>query len=287
MTRLGGVTASERVPAVERSRSRRETSERLQSSRDATTERRLSRERRRSDVRGTVEPTSAYMGESGVIGVSRRSERVSRRGFTLVPEQQPVRDRRMEPARPSRDERAYDIAPTMVRRAVYTEDDYYEDLGISGGARRREAVVSGLRSIPSAVVGTVGSLVGGALEHLGGTLPLVVLALVALMLFAPARNLYIAHRQLDALQATYDALLVENDSIRGQLEALQTREGIEDEARARGFVSYGETKVIVDGLPEDSQADSVAETISDVEVHDERPWYVRLFDTLFGYDPEG
>ena len=204
-----------------------------------------------------------------------------------MPEQAPARSWRDEPLQPARDERAYDVPPTAVRRAVYTEDDYYEDLGISGGSRRREAVFSGLRAIPSTIAGAAGSLAGGVLEHLGGILPLVVIALVVLMLFAPVRNLYIAHRQLDALQATYDALLVENDSIRDQLEALQTREGIEDVARARGYVSYGETKVVIDGLDEESQADSVAATISDVEVPDERTWYVRLFDTLFGYDPEG
>ena len=76
----------------------------------------------------------------------------------------------------------------------------------------------------------------------------------------------------------------ENDSIRGDLELLQSREGIENEARARGYVEAGETKVIVEGLPEEEEQEGVP-VMTDVVVPDDRPWPQVLLDRLFGYTP--
>ena len=122
--------------------------------------------------------------------------------------------------------------------------------------------------------------------HVRGLSVVLVVAMVLGMLYAPARNLYVANRQLDELQATYDALMAENDAIRSELEALQTREGIENEARERGYVAEGETKVLVENLPEElvPHEDRVA-LISDAELPDTRPWYVVVLDRLFGYEP--
>lgn len=170
-----------------------------------------------------------------------------------------------------------------ARAAIFTEDDLYAVRGVPGSRRRREAVSSGMRNVSAGM----GSVLEAVTAHLRGTLLLCVVVLVVFMLYAPARNLYVANRRLDALQATYDALLEENDSIRGELELLQTREGIENEARARGFVDTGETKVVVEGLPEQTgHQGSAATVIADVEVEDASPWYVHVLDALFGYEPE-
>ena len=280
------------------------------------------------------ETVSAHMGESGVVGVTRRSERRSR--FTLVqPERTEAardfgfgRDRDYdydrdsdysfdssydEPERLEDEEVAFEsdwgwqedtrsrrdvsrtrrrmqvdgyesLAEGRFRESIFTEEDL-APYGLPGAASRRRSVSAGLAAIPQAI----GSALGGAgqlvASHLRGLAVMATMALLVFMLFTPVRNLYVAHRQLDRLQQTYDALLAENEQIRGELESLQTREGIENEARARGYVEVGETKVVVEGLPEE-ESTSLADTIGDVEVHEERAWYTVLFDTVFGYDPE-
>lgn len=146
-------------------------------------------------------------------------------------------------------------------------------------------MAAGLAAIPRAMGAASGWCAELIASHVRALFVLVVAVFLVTMLFAPVRDLYVAHRQLDRLQQTYDALLAENEVIRGELEELQTREGIENEARSRGYVEAGETKVVVEGLPEEEGVD-LSRTIGDVEVPDTREWYTRLFDWLFGYDPE-
>ena len=111
---------------------------------------------------------------------------------------------------------------------------------------------------------------------IGFALVVVVLA----MLYAPARAYYLAWRtQLD-LSARYEAIQAENDEINEDLDHLRSREGIEDEARKRGYVNPGETAVVVRGLPDEdidggSQADEVVAEV---------PWYLVPLDALFGYE---
>lgn len=228
---------------------------------------------------------SAYIGESGVVGVSRRSERGRR--FSLVPEgPQPSDDARMtDEAAAAFDERDAGAQDEEARRRMRFAQDYeLSPRGISGSTSRRQAVSDGLRLIPEAIGGAVLSALSRV--HARGVLVMAAVAIVVLMLYGPARDLYLANRQLDTLQQTYDALLEENDSIRDELELLQTREGIENEARARGYVEVGETKVIVEGLPEDQVVDGAAAAVAELELPDTRPWYTVVLDALFGYDPE-
>lgn len=152
-----------------------------------------------------------------------------------------------------------------------------------GRRSRSRPRVGRIRAIPTAIA----SSVVGIASHIsrGGVMFVLIVTLTAVMLFAPLRDLYIANRRLDTLQATYDALLAENDTIRTELESLQSREGIENEARARGYVEPGETKVVVNGLPEDER-DPAADAVHDIELPDDRPWYVRTLDAVFGYEPE-
>ena len=217
---------------------------------------------------------SAYAGESGVVGVSRRHER-----WTVVSGEQ-THTKRRQPA-----QEAEQVEP--VNRRKFVED--YDDgaVAISGSESRRNAVIGALRAVPEAIGGAV--LAGGAAVvshiHRRGLLVMLALALTVAMLFSPVRNLYIAYRQLDTLQQTYGVLTEENDRIRSQIEALQTREGIENEARERGYVEPGETKVLVEGLDVEEGPSAAAEAVAELEVPDTRAWYIRLLDSLFGYDP--
>ena len=103
-----------------------------------------------------------------------------------------------------------------------------------------------------------------------------VAAKAAVLLYGPAATYYRAWRAGLDLQAQYDALAQSNDQIQQQNDALLTREGIEEEARRRGYVGAGETGVVVEGLPDDSASSSDATP--------EYPWYVGVGDVIFGYE---
>lgn len=224
---------------------------------------------------------SAYAGESGVVSVSRRHDR-----WRVVPDEpaQPV-----EPVRKERTSRRRPVQETAepVSRRKFIQD-YDEGPGIiSGSESRRRAIVDAICFVPETIGGAVLSVGGAVASHVQarGVLITATIALVVFMLFAPLRDLYIANRRLDTLQQTYDALLAENDGIRAELDALQTREGIENIARERGYVEPGETKVLVEGYEPEETASGAAAVVADLELPDEREWYIRILDDIFGYDP--
>lgn len=112
-------------------------------------------------------------------------------------------------------------------------------------------------------------------------LPLLVVAIVAalvFMLYGPTRDYYRAWRRSLELQATYDAIVADNQSVQDDVSRLQSRQGIEEEARKRGYVDEGETAVVVEGLP-DEDAGSTDATL-------DLPWYLQVGDLVFGYQPE-
>lgn len=102
-----------------------------------------------------------------------------------------------------------------------------------------------------------------------------VVLLVVVALYAPVQGLYCAWRDQGVRQATLDELNADIEEYQGDIDRLQSREGIEDEARRRGYVSTGETDVIVEGLPEAQDGEG--------EVAPERPWYVVVGDFIFQY----
>ena len=120
-----------------------------------------------------------------------------------------------------------------------------------------------------------------ALDSLGNAaVPLAVVAVtlvVLVALYGPARGLYCAWRDQGIKQETLDGLNESIDEYQGDIDRLQTREGIEDEARKRGYVNEGESGVKAVGLPEDDDAAPESE---------ELPWYLSLGDFVFRYGEE-
>lgn len=110
-----------------------------------------------------------------------------------------------------------------------------------------------------------------------------VLALLALVvtMYGPAQTYYKAWRAGLDLQSQLDELNASNDQYESDIRSLQTREGIEDEARKRGYVSDGETKVVVEGTSTNDETSDAAssDTTSDL------PWYIELGDKVFHYVP--
>lgn len=110
-----------------------------------------------------------------------------------------------------------------------------------------------------------------------------VLALLALVvtMYGPAQTYYKAWRAGLDLQSQLDDLNASNEQYKSDIQSLQTREGIEDEARKRGYVSDGETKVVVEGTSENDESSDAATS----DTAPELPWYIELGDKVFHYVP--
>ena len=136
--------------------------------------------------------------------------------------------------------------------------------------------VEAARQAKDAVAAKAGAVGGFYASHKLLCIVVGVLVAATVLLYGPAATYYRAWRAGLDLQAQYDALAQSNDQIQQQNDALLTREGIEEEARRRGYVGAGETGVVVEGLPDDSASSSDATP--------EYPWYVGVGDVIFGYE---
>ena len=114
---------------------------------------------------------------------------------------------------------------------------------------------------------------------------LVAIALALVFVYGPLRNLYVAKRDALRLQAQYEALNETNEGIEGDIGSLQSREGIEDEARRRGYVEEGEVSINVEGLDieDDSATTSQVDSSYGANAY-EAPWYIEVLDVIFLYN---
>lgn len=141
---------------------------------------------------------------------------------------------------------------------------------------RREAA-----SLPTIDVNGALSAIGNFVVHFRVALLIAALVLGVLMaMYGPVQTYYRAWRAGQDLQAQLDELNASNEQYKDDIQALQTREGIEDEARRRGYVTNSETKVVVDGLNDGSDDSSQS---SDGDQQAQKPWYIELGDKVFHY----
>ena len=106
-------------------------------------------------------------------------------------------------------------------------------------------------------------------------------AFVAAVLYAPLRQIYVARRANAVLAARLDEATATSSELQAEVDALMTREGVEDQARRLGYVYEGESAVDMAGVSDD-------ESSGDDSQQDERlPWYTRALDFVFGYQPDG
>ncbi len=141
---------------------------------------------------------------------------------------------------------------------------------------RREAA-----SLPTIDVNGALSAIGNFVVHFRVALLIAALVLGVLMaMYGPVQTYYRAWRAGQDLQAQLDELNASNEQYKDDIQALQTREGIEDEARRRGYVTNGETKVVVDGLNDGSDDSSQS---SDGDQQAQKLWYIELGDKVFHY----
>lgn len=124
-------------------------------------------------------------------------------------------------------------------------------------------------------------------RHPKGMVAVVAVVVALVMVYGPARDYYVAWRRQSALQATYDAVSSDNDALQGDVDRLQSREGIEDEARRHGYGYSGESTIDVEGLPDDSANQGSNPIDGEVQAQEtDQPWYIRLGDVVFGYSPD-
>ena len=149
-----------------------------------------------------------------------------------------------------------------VRAAVYTQD-----AGLRERVRiaRRWGTGTGLSMWHVALVGIL----------------LAVLMVVAMV--GPLRSYYVAWRDAGVLQVEYETLSTINEGLSSDVERLNTVEGIEDEARRRGYVYPGEESLVVDGLEEESLTEQAEVQEALDEYNKGLPWYVHTLDGIFGY----
>lgn len=125
---------------------------------------------------------------------------------------------------------------------------------------------------PSSKVGRIGLIVVAAI------------AVLLLFLYGPVREYYVSWRVGQIYSAELAELNEDNEELKSEVNRLQSREGIEDEARKRGYVSEGETAVTVEGLDESETSDGETGDTSDASGESNNPWYISVLDVLFGFD---
>jgi len=108
---------------------------------------------------------------------------------------------------------------------------------------------------------------------------LAVMVAVMAAVYGPAQRYYVSVRTTQDLQVKYAALKSQNKDLQSDVDTLMSKEGIEDQARKNGYVYPGEKGVEVKGLKEDGKDPSAAITYKD-----DRAWYTKVLDVLFGYD---
>lgn len=142
-------------------------------------------------------------------------------------------------------------------------------------AKNAERIAAGASAAGEAAAGKGAQLAALAMRFRVALIVLVALLVVGGALYAPAQDLYCAWREQEAHAQQLESLNEDISQYQGDIERLQTREGIEDEARKRGYVAEGETSLVVEGLPEDDGQDEDAAP--------DKPWYLALGDFIFQY----
>ena len=173
--------------------------------------------------------------------------------------------------------------------------------------RGRIAVRPAVSSEKAPHANPVAVAAGWAAAHRALAIALATAAVTIAMLYPPARAYYAAVRVNSVLSAQLSDVNASNDSLQSDVSSLMTKEGIEDEARRRGYVAKGDTAVDMSGVDDSGgatsdQASSAASASSDQagassgadstasgstvgSSSASEPWYLSVLDAFFGYDP--
>lgn len=131
------------------------------------------------------------------------------------------------------------------------------------------------------------AVAGWAGAHRALSIAMATVLVAVAMLYPPARAYYAAVRVNSVLSSQLSDVNASNDSLQSDVSSLMTKEGIEDEARRRGYVSKGDTAVDMSGVSDSGGAtsDQASATSDDTASSAAEPWYLSALDAFFGYDP--
>lgn len=96
-------------------------------------------------------------------------------------------------------------------------------------------------------------------------------------LYPPIRGYYHAVREHDELLLNQQKLEEDQKRLESEVQGLQTKEGIIDEAHKQGLVSGDEESARVEGLEKKKDENTVQ--------HPDYPWYIKVGDFVFGFTP--
>jgi len=96
-------------------------------------------------------------------------------------------------------------------------------------------------------------------------------------LYPPIRGYYHAVREHDELLLNQQKLVEDQKRLESEVQGLQTKEGIIDEAHKQGLVSGDEESARVEGLDKKKDENTVQ--------HPDYPWYIKVGDFVFGFTP--
>lgn len=94
-------------------------------------------------------------------------------------------------------------------------------------------------------------------------------------LYPPIRGYYHAVREHDELLLNQQKLEEDQKHLESEVQGLQTKEGIIDEAHKQGLVSGGEESARVEGLEQKKDENTVQRP--------DYPWYIKVGDFIFGF----
>lgn len=153
--------------------------------------------------------------------------------------------------------------------------------------RERIAVRPAVSSEKAPRVNPLTAVAGWAGAHRALSIAMATVLVAVAMLYPPARAYYAAARVNSVLSSQLYDINASNDSLQSDVSSLMTKEGIEDEARRRGYVSKGDTAVDMSGVSDSGGAtsDQASATSDDTASSAAEPWYLSALDAFFGYDP--
>lgn len=120
-----------------------------------------------------------------------------------------------------------------------------------------------------------------------GIVALAVVGLTVFMLYPSCQNFYTETRQLQQLQAEYQALSDYNTQMQSQIDYLNTDEGLEEYARSElGWIRQDERMATVEGVESSVDGSTQANTTYsplNEDIPAPATWYSGVLDVLFGY----
>lgn len=186
---------------------------------------------------------------------------------------------------PTREERPTRQAPESPRRPQVSSKD------VEPPRKEREErepfggrVASGASSVAYAVRSLPRNFVDWVSRHLKLVIAIGVVVLVMVALYGPVHRYYVAWRASGDLQAEADQVNGDNEDLKNDLNRLQSQEGIEDEARRRGYTYPDEESATVNGVADDANegSDTPGQGFSASDL--EQPWYIHVLDFIFVYN---